>query len=54
MVALVNFQQKKCDNEFALRACEVVASAVDTAEFETKYHLRGREKGRLAPVDANV
>jgi hypothetical protein len=38
----------------ALRAYEVVASAVDTAEIETKYHLRGREREQLAPVDADV
>ncbi len=38
----------------ALRAYEVVASAVNTAEIETKYHLRGRERERLAPVGANV
>jgi hypothetical protein len=38
----------------ALRAYEVVASAMDTAEIETKYHLRGRESERLAPVDADV
>ncbi len=38
----------------ALRAYEVVASAVHTAKTETKYHLRGRERERLAPVDADV
>ncbi len=38
----------------ALRAYEVVASAVHTVKIETKYHLRGRERERLAPVDADV
>ncbi len=38
----------------ALRAYEVVASAVHTAKFEMEYHLRGRWGERLAPVDADV
>ncbi len=38
----------------AVRAYEVVASAVHTGKFETKYNLRRRERERLAPVDADV
>jgi hypothetical protein len=38
----------------ALRAYGIVASAVHTAKIETKYHLRGRERERLAPVGADV
>jgi hypothetical protein len=38
----------------ALRAYEVVASAVHTVKMVTKYHLRGRERERLGPVDADV
>ncbi len=38
----------------ARRAYEVVASAVHTVKIETKYHLRGREREQLAPVDADV